>query len=339
MRKYFLSFIICFLGIGAGVFFSLEKKIYKQAWDIYVNEDLYLASLKEHRHKGCLSLAFRQPDVIFIGDSHAYSAWDMNLLQENYDEKIGACFMSGMFVDTLIPFLNFVKDLPHKPKKIVFSPSVFMFMDWPKRYKRKTEKLTQYIEGSRDTLNFLHRLLFHKGLNSEPFIPYKNFIQHVKNINAEKFDKDLKAWESKLPNIALNKKYYQTKRIDNWQDEIQKICHILNEEELELSIIHVPSSPLEESFYSQETKQLYQENIDYFKQCSRDIQITYSDGYDLRNKHFYNRRALEDLSDKYTKNKLTEDDFKIGRKFFDPDHMNVAGSILFTQKWLDINKK
>src|SRR5687768_7518030 len=48
---------------------------------IRASEDGYLLRMRD-THLGCLTLQYRQADIVFIGDSHTYAGYDYALLQD-----------------------------------------------------------------------------------------------------------------------------------------------------------------------------------------------------------------------------------------------------------------
>src|SRR5579859_5381373 len=57
---------------------------------IAAHESDYLAALRDS-HLGCKTIAYRAPDIAFVGDSHSYAGWDYAELQRALPgRKVGA---------------------------------------------------------------------------------------------------------------------------------------------------------------------------------------------------------------------------------------------------------
>src|SRR5205085_1315435 len=79
-------------------------------------EQNYLESLRESSEFGCKTLLAREPEILLIGNSGSYAAWDPRLLEERTGLRVGGCMMGNVSAETLIPILDLVRGLERPPK-------------------------------------------------------------------------------------------------------------------------------------------------------------------------------------------------------------------------------
>jgi hypothetical protein len=74
---------------------GIERRYF--ASQINRHEADYLAAMRD-THLGSKTLLYRNPEIVFFGDSHTYSGWDFAALQEELPIKTGAQIIGGGLV-------------------------------------------------------------------------------------------------------------------------------------------------------------------------------------------------------------------------------------------------
>jgi hypothetical protein len=328
----------------------IVKKIFFEKFFINnMNKDIYYNSLYGTSNIGCSTLNYIKPDILFIGNSISYRAWDMNLIQKNINLSIGTCFLPGFTQNSFQELVNFVEK-KFTPKFIVLSNNYRIFGLGTGDFKmtNRHKKLLNEIDQSEYQQAFK---LFSRKLRGKNFykvsLPINEEIQNYINItNDEIFDK--------FTNIIVNQNL-KASGIGNFKDaeiaftdDLQLIkeykhmnffCNYLKKNNINLILTNTPySPPLEKINMSKNLKNnLIVKN--YFKEClSNKFIYKNNDNFVSKNKYFVftNFKNIDqNVFQNVISNGITDENLI---SYYDFDHMNRYGAKKFTDYWIKTSK-
>lgn len=315
-----------------------------------MNKENYYNSLYGTSSIGCSTLNYIKPDILFIGDSMGYRAWDLNMIQKSTNLSVGACYLPSFTHESLEELLKFVEK-KFTPKFIVLSNNYRIFgfgsgnIDSVKRHKKFLKEIdqSQYQQAFK---------LFFKKIRGKNFyeisLPIDKEIQNYIDITSdEKFDKftnliidrNLKTsgiGTFKEARIELTEHVQIIKEFKN----INFFCNYLNNNNINLIFTNLPYSP---PLYKIKLNKYFENNKlvkNYFQKCiGKKFFYTNNNDFISKNKYFVFTNFLNyDLSlfKKIQENKAT---INSALGYYDYDHMNRYGARKFTKYWLKQNKR
>ena len=126
----------------------------------------YLANLRERTEFGCRTFLDRRPDILLLGDSHTYSAYDFNALRIAWrTDSISTCALGGFYAESFFIIADYMRRNGYFPKLLVLNTSPREFVDG--RDKAAALSVHKgYLESPYTPREFLQDLV--KGTSGRP---------------------------------------------------------------------------------------------------------------------------------------------------------------------------
>jgi hypothetical protein len=344
------NLIMLVLIIIFGISPLVTKKIFFEKFFINnMDKENYYNSLYGTSDIGCSTLNYIKPEILFIGDSMGYRAWDLNLIQKYTNLSVGACFLPSFTQHSFTELVNFIEK-KFTPKFIVLSnnyrtfglgPDNFEIVSGHKKFLKEMDQ-SQYEQAFK---------LFFKKVRGKKFykisLPIKKEIQNYIDItNDEKFDK--------FTNIIVDQnlktsgigtfKEAEITFTDNIQiikeyKSIKLFCNYLEKNNISLIFTDLPYSP---ALKRVNMNKYLKNNLlvkSYFQEClSTKFVHKNNNNFISKNKFFVftdfrkiDLNVFEDILFNKTINQNIV-------SYYDFDHMNRYGAKKFTNYWLKTYK-
>ena len=354
LRKKFTNYKFNFLVISLVIIFAISPLViknifFKNFFLKNIDKNNYYDSLYGNSNIGCSTLNYIKPDILFIGDSMGYRAWDFNYFRKNTNLKVGTCFLQSFTEHSFEELIYFIEK-KFTPKFIILSNTYRSFGLGEDNFEvvKRHNKFLKEIDQSEYEQAFK---IFFKKLRGKDFfevtIPIDSEIQkYLENTNEEKFQKFID---------IIIKNNLETSGIGTFKDataaytkyieiikeyrNIEVFCNYLNKNNINLIFTNLPYSP---PIYKINLEKHLENNKlvkNYFQSCmgKKFIYLNNND-FVSKNKYFVftnfkniDFSLLEDMID----NKIKYNNVI---RYYDYDHMNRYGAKIFTKYWLKKNK-
>ena len=329
-RRYAVLFLFITGVLAALVFLSGRMISFRDV----MNPEDYLASLSESDTFGVQHSMRVEPEILVIGDSHAYTAINYNLLAQLLGtESIGSCTLGGSYLETILIVLKQYETLGALPQTVIYTTSPRQF--WVD--ENKTRQLAQhrvhiFASGYGDMVNSVQNFL--------AYLSGKKLKEHAFERLTEKERLAESAIES-LDDAVIQKDLDHTKdkyldiwkgRVDNCEYDkdvpklLNELCQLIQRNHVNLYVVHIPESPWLESLYPEWITREYHAILHQLDTCARRVYIYSRTRPGLSNHHFVNRKLDPD----YDYSQWNSPDFHFVDGIFDVDHMNRVGASRFT---------
>lgn len=301
-------------------------------FDVVAPDAVYLANLREPEI-ACRTLRFRRPEVIVLGDSHTYAAWDFAELERRLRLRVGACALGGLYAESVPALLAYALRETLRPRRIVLGLSPRMF--WESPTKQEQIDFHDYLLKTmeQDASAFVRRAIFGQALprdgESEAIGRHASRIEALDEASVgARLDrsrgsiKTLREWITRLGEL----------RFAAYPPHLgEQVCRLVQAAGATLWVLHVPESPYLEAHYSREVWERYGQAIKALAPCAGKVLLDPATSYGLGNRHYVNRQLLDshDYAAWHLQVPLSDD------LAFDADHLNPVGARLFTGKVLD----
>ena len=332
--------LACLIGVygGAGLGYA-AKAVYPIDY-LALPEADYLANLRESSTFGCSTLARRRPDLLFVGDSHSYTAWDYQRIVAAYPSaRIGACTMGGAYVETVASMAAMLEDRRITPKLIVYgtSPRQFSeFADKPEALALQRATIVSHYTFR----DFVGDLLRHVKSGHRTTQVHTSAVEDrvallrtdsalatVDPADADRYVQRFHNDDSKRWSVRLADWHSTT----NAADAVARICAFVERRHVHLLVVRIPESPTLEAMYPDSVTQRYRAALQEFSRCATVLDLP-ATAWPLDSRHFMNRTL--DPSYSYASVKAgtrMEFDVKARPNYeYDLDHLNVVGAVRFT---------
>jgi hypothetical protein len=310
---------------------------------IRASEDGYLLRMRD-THLGCLTLQYRQADIVFIGDSHTYAGYDYALLQDLlHPRKVGSCALAGMAPENVIHFLDATRGAGILPTQLVFGISPEMF--WKDKDRRdqtaRAQREIRRIGDSRENLVSLLTMRFKA-------IPDFKQVEQLSSRQNE-FARGMAGLTEHSIQAFFQKYNGGLHALDYWSDAvakaspdgqgtaiIEKVCAAAKRSHVRLGVVYIPESRWLVSRFSPEQRAAFLDVMAKFS-CADWVDFSFFDTLGGPDSWFVNRSLIEN----YPYDAWKDPDRAVSwqqeapdtRKwqFFDPDHMNPMGASIFSK--------
>ena len=344
--KYILGIIfISALTIGAVNQIKSHYVVNLRYGEAY--SDKFFQKIQGTDLEGCLILSTLNPDLLIVGDSHTYAGINFlelgNLLP---NQTFSSCAIGGFYFQMLDELIDQLEEQGYVPKKIWYMTSPRQFAD-SKNINRVREQLFSKLQAGldetygyplffRDVAEFLQR-------NFQNILVYDN--QQSKNQILQEYSKKISSHQEiidKLDVNLVNKYLFYNKNnaFKEWHDQIKvwsnnanienqiaNFCELINNREIQLSVIHIPESPALTEMYSDKIKENYNVILDKFNRCAMQVINEESKFYGIDNRFYLNRHLYSD----YPYYEIAKPDSEIPPDgLYDLDHLNGVGASIFT---------
>lgn len=329
-KRYSILFLLV-TGLVIGAIYFSGKVI--TFLDV-IDADDYLASLTESETFGSRHSTRFDPDVLVIGDSHAFTAINFNMLADGLGtKKVAACTMGGFYPETILLALRNYEALGKLPKTVIYTTSARQFWDDEVKTKQMSQHRTHILaSGDGDMITSIQNLygyLFGVRFNRNAYeeLAHKELVHGplIEAMDEQRVTDVLNGSDSKV--LSSFKSWVNSARyITNSADLIDQLCEIVRRNDIDLYVVALPESPWFEQQYPVQTKAQYLAIIDRLKGCAQSVFVYTTQDVGLGNRHFVNRR----LRSGYDYSRWSNPDFELTSADFDVDHMNRVGASHFT---------
>ena len=306
-----------------------------------LNTEDYLANLREKTEFGCRSFIQKRPDVLLIGDSHTYSAYDFNSLSvEIGTRSVSACALGGFYIESFFIIADYMSRQHYFPKVVVLNTSPREFVDGrDKKAALSTHKF--YLDAPYTVRDFVQDLITgtlgrasieidqNYGGQLQDISDHRDRIAAINPVAASRYiaqnqNRSFVAWTAWTANVKFTRDIPQM---------AADICAIIKSKGAHLLVVDIPESPtLRETIYPPEFLDRYHGLLSYFS-CAELIVTKPASYYGIDDRYFLNRLMRKDFSyDKIALGEKLPID-SVGRDVdYDLDHMNLVGASRFTPK-------
>lgn len=331
----FRTYVVCWLTVvllpAAAYYAVFAGPLSGFFFQLVVDESSYLASMRAPE-MGCRTVWMRKPELLILGDSHSYAAWDFSALEHSTRLRVGSCALGGLYLESLPALMDTVFRPGVRPSVIVLGLSPRMFWESP----TKAEQIS------------FHTLLFGK-LSSQPApyllsrllgypLPFEDEAERatkesprIEQLDEAAIAARLAASESNLPTLVAWRERLARPTYSGAAGRIAPlICERVRAFGARLWLIHIPESPYLETKYPAGVLEKYRKEVNEFNSCASRVALNNAIDYGLGNRHYVNRELdpTLDLSAWDRQGPMTDS------RYFDADHMNPIGARVFTMSLL-----
>ncbi len=289
---------------------------------------MYLANLRTSL-VSCESLTLRRPEAIVIGDSHSYADWDFAELQRGLGQRLGACALGGLYVDSVPMLVDYVLQSSPGATTLILGLSPRMFWESPSR-KEQIDSHVRLIPSLKpNAAPYVRRVLF-----GEP-LPYdleaeavRRHTDRLESLDEGAILERLAESQQSIRTLRdWNQRLGESRHMPEADRPVADVCRIVRAHKLRLLVLHMPESPYLEARYPEEVWRAYLAAMRSFDRCAEKVIVEKAVSYGLGNRHYINR----ELKDTHNYGKwgrpgpLTDD------LDFDADHLNPVGAGKFTR--------
>ena len=298
----------------------------------------YLASLRDRPLVGCLLMREIRPDLLVLGDSHAYAGIDYIELEKSMaPQRVGHCAIGAAFMETMDQWLTYFETSGYRPESIVFSTSPRMFA---------------VSSGKEARRAIVQKFLFDENFKSNAAAGWLSDEADGKPAFGDsaadaagklaRHGPKIGALDDRLIELTLQRSRGQY--LKNWnsagniqftkgaQVMIAKACVRLHKLGIKLTVAHLPMSPRAWRQYTSSQKAEYDRLLNQFSTCAVRVMDSRVTSGLVTAKDFVNRQMSDNYD--YGAWKGEPRDFgEEGHKIIDFDHMNAAAAQRFTL-WL-----
>ena len=328
-RRYGLLFLLLTGLLAALVFLSGRMISFR---DVMAPQD-YLASLSESDTFGVQHSMRVRPKILVIGDSHAYTAINYNMLAQLLGtESIGSCTLGGSYLETILIVLRQYEKAGALPKTVIYTTSPRQYWTDPNQAQQlaqhrvhifasgygdmvfSVQNLFAYLSG-RKLKEHAFDQLSEKERLAAPQIEGLDETAIRNGLDRSK-DRYLDLWKSRVASCEYDKEVPKL---------IDELCALIHRNHVNLYVVDIPESPWLQSQYPEWITREYHAILHKLGQCARQVFIYSNARAGLGNRHFANRGLDPD----YDYGQWNDPDFRFNGSF-DVDHMNRVGASRFT---------
>ena len=344
----------CLLFIGTGLRITLHswqstltsrgiERAYFQSL-IDTHEPDYLLKLRD-THLGCKTITYRDPQLVFLGDSHSYAGWDYAMLQDALRPvRIGNCALAGMFPENVADFVSLVTAAGLSTRYIVFGIQPRMFWDVPERPDRIARARQMMIEARAPREN-LPAILTGKWRQIDQFVG----TAMTEPARIARLETDTRALDRGTVDRTLAENERSIYALNFWLGYVneggplsnigalvQRTCDAVRRAGLRLAVVYIPESRWLNERYSPAQRTQFLEVASLFRACADWVDVSPFESAGWDNRDFINRYLLDD----YPYAGWRQPDIALAwiaerpneRRwhFFDPDHMNASGARMYS---------
>jgi len=346
----------CLLFIGTGLRITLHswqstltsrgiERAYFQSL-IDTHEPDYLLKLRD-THLGCKTITYRDPQLVFLGDSHSYAGWDYAMLQDALRPvRIGNCALAGMFPENVADFVSLVTAAGLSTRYIVFGIQPRMFWDVPERPDRIARARQMMIEARAPREN-LPAILTGKWRQIDQFVG----TAMTEPARIARLETDTRALDRGTVDRTLAENERSIYALNFWLGYVneggplsnigalvQRTCDAVRRAGLRLAVVYIPESRWLNQHYTAAQRRDFIANAALYQQCADWIDMTAFDSLGYDNRLFVNRYLVDNypyagwrtvaVAQQWMAENATERRWQ----FFDPDHLSAAGARAFSTR-------
>ncbi len=353
-KKSYKTFNLLVIGsifIISALSIILLNKLFPIIFQNKIDKQNYYDSLYGNSDIGCSTLEYKNPEILFIGDSTGYHSWDFDLFEKKTQKRIGTCFLQGFSILSNEQLFHFLNNKDIKPKYLILSNSyrVFLnkkinigFVDQHKKYLNEIEN-SNYQKKVKFILKILRKKKLFKitvPVNEE----INKFLEKTELYKINQIVNDIIIKNKETSGFQNYKKLIRNFNNQDFNFQMHKkhlnfLCKYTNDNNIKLILTNVPISKTIKNLSKEKKNKNDNDIFNYLKKCTNN-QI-YFDA-DLANNYLSNKYFILTNNNKNDFLKLKKyindlDDKNYVSSFFDFSHMNRYGSKIFTEAWLKKN--
>jgi hypothetical protein len=304
----------------------------------------YLLRLRD-THLGCKTLAYRDPQLAFLGDSHSYAGWDYELLQDRLrPATIGNCALAGMFPENIEDFVKLVIASGLSTRYVVFGIQPRMFWDVPERPDRvaRARKMMIEVREPRENLKSMATGTWRQidqfvGAAQTETGKIDRLVDAARALDTGTVDRSLAKGEQDLYALSFWLGYVNDGGpLKDVAAIVQRSCTAIRRAGLHLGVVYIPESRWLNQHYTPVQREDFIRNARLFSECADWIDVSAFEAMGYDNRYFVNRYLVDnypyagwqDLA--VAERWIGEQDVERRWQFFDPDHMSAAGAREFS---------
>lgn len=272
-RRYLIVLVLIAI-LPMATFVVARDAVGALAFDWLTADGDYLAAIR-NSDLACRTLRMRRAEVVAIGDSHSYAAWDFEQLAEATRARMGACALGGLYVETVPSMLQSMSRLPTRPRLLILGLSPRMFWDSPtknQQIRANLDVIKEIDDGTAPTVETTSLLLAARGQRAR-----------LENAIAER-EVGLKELAIEMIEARLDQTGAKLHTLDNWlqrlsdtkvtgaaREAVKQICDTVMRLQIPLLVVHLPESPYLERMYPSGAWEEYVEVLSGFAVCARSL--------------------------------------------------------------------
>lgn len=303
----------------------------------------YLAGLRD-THLGCKTLLYRNPELVFFGDSHTYAGWDYTILQRKLPVRIGSCALSGAFPENVCDLLEAIKSNGLCTRYLILGISPRMVWDVPERQHRIERARLELASLGQPRENFVtlvnrqwRKIDRFDGAEKRMAAAIKRLDEGLETIPPEQIDRFLAEHSGEFHATQFWLDYVaQGRPFEGLNAVIAQIGRKAEACGVRLGVVYIPESRWLNRLYTAAQRQHFQEACQAFARIASWHNIDWFNG-GAENGNYVNRYMLLDYpyhtwNDPYAaRTWIAEDAQSRQWQLFDPDHMSALGAARFTE--------
>jgi hypothetical protein len=315
-----------------------------------VQEDEFLMGLHSKAAEGCVALKHGQNiDIIIIGSSHAYAAIDLYALKSTLGNKhVAMCTLPTWNTDFLHPFMTFLATENLSPKRLIWVADAGTPLKLGQHDKR-LDYARAILSESETQKKISNAWIENIEAGLPPLKLSKELYQKQRRLHHDKITSlslaQVKQRLEAFPKVSEGNlaAVLNTAKINPQnKNNLRRFCTDLKLRGMELDIIVAPVPDITSKLiarYSSDTD--YADLSEFLAAnvaCAQSVVSPALNDWGLDERYFINRFLKEDYAyDIWGK----PEDFSLFYEnlprrsqinFYNPDHMNPVGAVIFSQK-------
>lgn len=317
------------LTVYLGIMLIPPFQIHNQIATRYVDAHRldYLASLYGNGATGCRTLRLAAPRVVFLGDSHSYTGWRLDEVENVLGVPVGSCPLGALYAEVIPDLIDMVADQRRPPGLVVLGLSPRMFWESPNKASQLEEhrRVFRTLDLEVPPLAEIVRGTWLKGAHQRL---EESLARHGPLI--EKLDEQSLTDALRRGRVSPLLMAAWVRRIEENRWNLQSrlharaICDRAVARGIQLAVVHIPESPFLESLYSRRAWDEYGGILGELSACAAVVVADHASAYGIGNRHYVNRGLAESLN--------YDSLIEAGGEYVDPDHMNLVGATVFSRQ-------
>jgi hypothetical protein len=356
MIRHFRRYNLLSLGLFVGLVLAMVTSFaFRFGLESGAESLEHLASIYEDNELGCRNFLVRDPDVLFVGDSHSYAGWNLVEVSRALPQlDISSCTLGGLYVRSFKKIVEKVVDSDLSTRSIVYGASLRQFIIGRNREQQIQEHIRvlnqtwmQRIAAMDFRAEFLSLIDDVKGLQRT----YKG-QRSVADLDSmfQRQESDLQRVDTEVADAVILK--VRNREFEKWQrifseltfdtdaeTEIDKICSLVRRKNLKLYVLNIPESPTVEAMTPMAVKDNYARLLGRLGSCAVVLKNYSSADVGLNAKHFINREGRKDFPYHWFSKEsplIQTSTFSPSKHYdidslYDLDHMNIVGATHFSR--------
>jgi len=309
------------------------------------HESDYLAAMRD-TYLGYKTVLYRDPEVLFFGDSHTYSSWDFQALQEGLPCKAGCYSISGAFLENVCDLLDAIKAQGLSTRYLVIGLSPRMLFDssdkqtYLQQFRRELATLgvpqENFVTLAKGEWRKVDRFVGGEGKVRETLPPLEAGLERVDPRDLRRFiDKNVS--EFKMFHYWLQC-VEEGRPCPELPAVIEQIGRKAKECGVQIAVVYIPESRWLTELYTPDQRAHFHATCRELEKIAGLLDVEWYTRGGGDDRFFVNRFMLADYpydvwkkDGQAAKQWIDVDAPNREWQLFDADHMNLAGAKEFTR--------